>query len=423
MIKFFKRKKSNDITPRHDPGSFYDHLVGTRNYDLSFSLLIEYYETCSPVADAIDRICKAFSNLQPYLFDKHTNEFVDTPIFEVLDNPNLYMTRHQFLFNIAATYLITGNLFLTATGLTKLQGLNYVESQYLTLHKDHRGFANKVYVSKSYQTNTYTFNDKTEFYISGNNITRATLAQAYNPKGLQDTSNFGTSKLAAISKEIEQYRLVADHNISLLGKGAKVSGILSTSSLSDDQYERMKSQVNNYFSGAANAGRVMVLENGLNFSNATMSNTDMDYKTMRSAVEMSIYKRLEIPTALINESSMTYSNLEVANLMLFDSAVLPLADTLYQHLQDLIFSFYKLDSSRYKVTYDVNEIPALRFRNTQIIKEKASTGAYTYNEIRQMFGDNKLMEGGDDVYITSTQVPAGGDYADDTTDTTDTTDK
>ncbi|WP_018300124.1 phage portal protein [Fangia hongkongensis] len=412
---FFSRKnkkqkleqKSYDALSNFCEESFSNYLFSGSNYDLGFILLNSYYKKCGPVNDAIDRIAKEFSSIEPKLYDKEKKEFIDTNILSILDNPNVSMNKCQFLKNIAITYLVTGNILLTASGVTKIQELSYIEPQYVTIQSNKLNDIDYILVNKDYYSDKFTVKETSDsnFLISQNQNKIGVFLREYNTS-YNYSNQFGLSRLLPISEDIEQYLLSADHNKSILKKGARLSGTLTTeNALNDDQVERLKEQISRYYSGTANAGNVMVLESGLKFTGTTMTNVDMDYKSMRDSVVTMIYRKLEIPLALISETSMTYNNLAVANLMLYDNAVLPLAKMIYSHLEDLIFYHTNTDSDRYQITYDENSIPALAFRKSQIIQQKSDSNAYTFNEIRAMRGDPRLDSGGDEIYMPSNNIP------------------
>jgi HK97 family phage portal protein len=390
--------------------SFYDHLIGENQSDLSFWMLYRYYQKASPVADSIDRIAKEFSAIEPQIYDKENNEFINTNFLGVIENPNLMMTKHQFLFNLAATYLITGNVLLYGTGISKLQELNYVEPNYLTLQSDNLNILQSITVNKQTYNQTYKLQElnDTEFYVAQNQIAR--FIRNYSPY-FSYSNQWGISRLCAISFEIEQFMFSSVHNLALLGNTVKPSGIVEMPGvLSPDQEDRLEAQIRSFYSGASNTAKVLLLDNGMEFKPIN-NRLDSDFQTLRQNVETSIYRRLEIPMALVSNQAMTFNNLEVANLMLYDNAVLPLTKILYKQLQDIIFYYNKINPERYCITYDPNSIEALAIRKSQLVKDKVESGSYTYNEIRQMYGDERLSEGGDTIYIQSTLIPAAeNDY-------------
>lgn len=386
--------------------SFYEYLIGQNQTDLSKRLLFCYYQKASPVADAIDRIAKEFASIEPKIYDKKNAEFVDTPFLQVLENPNLMMSKHQFLYNIAVNYSVSGDLFVYGTGISKLQELNYIEPFYLTLYSNSLNQLERIAVNKEFYTQDYTMKEINgeSFYIAKNQLGR--FVRAYSPY-YSYGNQWGLSRLSAVSFEIEQFIFSSIHNLALLNNTVKPSLIVSPDSdmgITEDEYDRLQAQVESFLAGSTNAGKTLLMNQKM--STSVLNNkVDSDFQVLRKNVETAIYRRLDIPLALVTDSAMTFNNLEVANLMLYDNAVLPLAKLLYKQLQDIIFYYGKIDSEQYEITYDPNDIEALALRKSQLIDQKRNTGAYTFNELRQMYGDERLASGGDDIYVQSTQIP------------------
>jgi hypothetical protein len=69
-------------------GSYYTPLDNYR----------EYYDKCSPLADMIDLLSDIISNAEIFEIDKDTNEIKkDTEFIRLLNNPNPYQTRTEFI--------------------------------------------------------------------------------------------------------------------------------------------------------------------------------------------------------------------------------------------------------------------------------------------------------------------------------------
>lgn len=404
---FFKKKKAilwhKSLCVKGT--SHHNFLWETCKHDSSFNVLYAYYRDAAPVADAIDRVAKEFASIEPKIYDSLQDKFVENDFLQVLENPNSTMTKHQFLMNIAINYQICNNLLIYGTGVSKLQELDYVEPNYLNLYADQFNRLERIVVNKGTYSQEYRQKSLNNdgFFIAPNQVAR--FLRGYNTS-FCGNRQFALSKLASISYEIEQFLAASNHNLALMGNMVKPSAILESQvSLDQTQQDALREHLRQFYSGSDNAGQALLLPDGIKF-NELNTRTDSDFQVLRENVERSIYKRLEIPIALISNSAMTFNNLQVANLQLYDSAVLPLTRTLYKQLQDIIFYYGKIDPKRYCIWYDVNEIEALSVRKSQIIKDKASTNSYTMNEIRQMYGDKDLDADGNTVYIQSTMIPA-----------------
>jgi hypothetical protein len=105
---------------------------------------------------------------------------------------------------------------------------------------------------------------------------------------------------------------------------------------------------------------------------------------------------------------MTYSNYAEAKLTLYDNGVLPLTKDLYECLARVLYPRFKMDTTRFTLFYDENEIPALAPRRDDAIKKKKDTGVLTIDELRGLQGYAPLEEGaGAVLYQPAMLIPVG----------------
>jgi HK97 family phage portal protein len=101
---------------------------------------------------------------------------------------------------------------------------------------------------------------------------------------LDDT--YGMAPLQAAQQSLDIHNAAASWNKSLLDNAARPSGALvyssAAGSLTSQQFERLKEELELGFQGAANAGRPMVLEGGLDWKTIAMSPKDMDLSRPRT---------------------------------------------------------------------------------------------------------------------------------------------
>ena len=171
--------------------------------------------------------------------------------------------------------------------------------------------------------------------------------------------------------------------------------------MSDDAYERARKEFQQFYSGAENAGKVLIFE-GANakFEAFNLSPKDMDYAKLVEWVENALYRRLKIPRALVSDKAMTYNNLREAKMQLYEFAIFPALDMILEGLSDLIFGRAK-DGSRYELFYDVKDIDAFAEKQMEIDENIVRLGITTYNEARNKFNLVDLDENGDTVFAPS----------------------
>jgi HK97 family phage portal protein len=140
----------------------------------------------------------------------------------------------------------------------------------------------------------------------------------------------GAGCLAPAAGAVAVHNAAARWNQALLDNAARPSGALmyqpgDGSTLSPAQYERLRSEMEAAFSGAANAGRPMLLEGGLTWQALSLSPAEMDFAGMREAAARDIALALGVPPLLLGlKGDNTYANYREANVALWRLTLLPL---------------------------------------------------------------------------------------------------
>jgi HK97 family phage portal protein len=144
--------------------------------------------------------------------------------------------------------------------------------------------------------------------------------------------HYGLGCLGAASGPIAIHNAATRWNKALLDNAARPSGALvyepgeAGTTLSGEQFDRLKAEMEASFSGAPNAGRPMLLEGGLRWQSMSLSPTDMDFIALKSGAARDIALAFGVPPMLLGlPGDATYANYREANKALWRSGVLPLA--------------------------------------------------------------------------------------------------
>lgn len=140
----------------------------------------------------------------------------------------------------------------------------------------------------------------------------------------------GAGCLGAAASAVAVHNAATRWNKALLDNAARPSGALvyqpgDGSTLSPDQFQRLKHEMEAAFAGAANAGRPMLLEGGLSWQALSLSPAEMDFAGMREAAARDIALALGVPPLLLGmKGDNTYANYREANVALWRLTLLPL---------------------------------------------------------------------------------------------------
>ncbi len=130
---------------------------------------------------------------------------------------------------------------------------------------------------------------------------------------------------------VDTHNAAARWNKALLDNAARPSGALVYAGpegfvLADQQFERLKRELDEQYQGTRNAGRPMILEGGLDWKPMSLSPKDMDFMEAKHAAAREIALAFGVPPMLLAiPGDNTYSNYQEAGRVFWRQTVLPLA--------------------------------------------------------------------------------------------------
>jgi hypothetical protein len=143
--------------------------------------------------------------------------------------------------------------------------------------------------------------------------------------------HYGMSPIEAAATAIDIHNTAAGWNKALLDNSARPSGALvyaaSNGQMTDDQFTRLKSELETNFQGARAAGRPLLLEGGLDWKPLSLSPKDMDFIEAKNAAAREIALAIGVPPMLLGiPGDNTYSNYQEAQRAFWRQTVLPLVN-------------------------------------------------------------------------------------------------
>jgi len=377
-----------------------------------------YYNKVSPVADACNMIAKEFANIPIVLQNIKSKEFIKevdpnipvSKVLELLENPNNDLTGSDLKKQIALSFIVTGNNYLIVNARDKLSEpleLLWLQPQSATISRSN--FTKHIYTTEDELI--INFSNTALDYRLYNNVGTFEIWHTRNFNSDYSVNNpYGRSPLDPIYYEIEQFLNGNIHNNSLLKNGARPSGVLipeveSSFDLFDDvNYEKIKKEIRDYYTGSNNAGNVLILDGAKDFKELSINNKDMDFEKLKTQVSQQIYANLDIPKPLISERTMTYSNFKEALYMLYYLNIIPLTNYLLQQLTMFLMHRYK-NGEQYKLTFDPRDIPALQVVQDVQLERLHKLGIINLNEARLLADYDEIGTDGNKYYVSKSVVP------------------
>ncbi len=212
---------------------------------------------------------------------------------------------------------------------------------------------------------------------------------------------YGLSPIEAAAYSIDQHNQASAWNQAMLQNGARPSGAIvvksakdgSGGSLSQEQYQRLKVQINDHYSGSINAGRPILLEGGLEWKEMSLSPRDMDFIESKHSSARDIALAFGVPPQLLGiPGDNTYSNLVEARLSLWEQTVLPTLENIICHLNSWLTPKFGEDLC---LSYDKDAIEILMEKRQKLWKYLENASFMTLNEKREAFGLPPLPGGGE----------------------------
>ncbi len=372
------------------------------------------YEQSTAVSVPINIIADHFSQIEPVLmFD---GEFTpDHDVIRRLTQPSPDYTGTLFREALGKNYLIAGETECVALGGVTRPPVELVpiNPREVSVIEGEDGRSAVFAVAGNTLTGAYTRKraGNTVRFYQGNQLE---CKQIRNFSTKSHSLLRGQSLLVAASNEARQHILGGKHNVSLLKKGARPSLVMHyASDTSIDEFEESKATIEAAVSGYDNAGKVIVTEGGqLQVEQMSTSNVDMDFGKLQDMAKQAVALQYHVPLPLITTDATTLNNYQVALLALYDDAVLPLAGRIFGGLSDFLLPRYGLDPSRYRITYNPDQITALQARRLDELKVRSDLQIESDNELRELLG-REPYEGGEVMRKPANLVPVGSDLFND----------
>ncbi|MEL6735845.1 MAG: phage portal protein, partial [Pseudomonadota bacterium] len=226
----------------------------------------------------------------------------------------------ELIEELVGHYLLSGNAYVHARMIgDAVGGLASLRPDRMTVKTDRAGWPTGF---------DYTNGTQRLHFPSR---TASGVAPVLHLKSFHPTDDhYGLAPLQAAATAIDIHNAASAWNKALLDNAARPSGALvyqaSGGKLSDLQFERLKTELEDGFQGARNAGRPLLLEGGLDWKSMGLSPRDMDFLEAKNGAAREIALAIGVPPMLLGiPGDNTFANYKEANRAFWRQTVLPLA--------------------------------------------------------------------------------------------------
>ncbi|KJV63534.1 MULTISPECIES: phage portal protein [Ehrlichia] len=304
-------------------------------------------------------------------------------LLKLISRPNNTTSKSEFIEGILTYKLIGGNAYILM-----IENHDMLPRELHLLRPDRveiiPGKDNRPY-SYRYSINNCNYNYKI------NKLTNC--SQILHIKNFHPLNDYyGLSPIEAASYSIDQHNQAGSWNQAMLQNGARPSGALivnakgnnNNGSLTQEQYTRLKSQVDEFYSGPRNAGRPILLEGGLDWKEMSLSPKDMDFIESKHSSARDIALAFGVPPQLLGiPGDNTYNNLMEARLSLWEQTILPHLDNIISHFNNWLAPKF---GNNIFLSYNKDSISVLTEKRKQLWQYVENATFMTINEKRAAFG-------------------------------------
>ena len=198
----------------------------------------------------------------------------------------------------------------------------------------------------------------------------------------------GLAPLGPARKALDLHNGGADWQKALIDNSARPSGALvygkDGARLTDEQFDRLKTELESAHSGAMNAGRPLLLEGGLDWKPMSLTPADMDFREARNMAAREIALAFGVPPMLLGiPGDNTYSNYKEAHSAFWKLTVIPLAERVAGSLSAWIGPRFGLDV---EIRCALERTPALAGERTEHWARLDAVSFLSVDEKRSLAG-------------------------------------
>jgi HK97 family phage portal protein len=307
------------------------------------------------------------------------------PLTRLLTRPNPRQDGGVFFEMLYAHLLLAGNAYIEAVALgDQLRELYALRPDRIKVVPGADGWA------ESY-----------EYSVGGRGVRFDQLASPLPPilhltffHPLDD--HYGLAPIEAAAVAVDTHNSAARWNKALLDNAARPSGALvfagaDGSMLSEQQFDRLKRELDDTYAGAANAGRPMLLEGGLDWKAMSLTPKDMDFLEAKHTAAREIALAFGVPPMLLGiPGDNTFANYAEANRSFFRQTVLPLASRTGNAIAQWLAPQF---GDGIRVVVDTDRIDALAADRAALWDRVSNAAFLTLNEKREAVGYGPVSNG------------------------------
>lgn len=397
MFEWFKRKPQQEKESRTGSIIYREGLnakwqmAGDKTGAADYAK--EGYQKNVVAFQAINKRANAVAALPWVVKRRNGEELTEHPLLKLLENPNPLQSGSEFMRAAVGFFSISGNCYLERVMAGKQpRELYALRPDRMRVIPSSTGFPGGYVYSVGQNSLKFEADPRT-----GDSDIRH--LKTFNP--LDDW--YGMSPLMAGAFAVDQHNEGMSWIQALLQNSAAPSGILEytgDSEMTDDQYARLKADVEEKYSGSRNAGRPLIGDS-IKWTQMGLSPVDMTIIETKYSSARDISLALEVPPLLLNiPGDSTYSNYKEARLAFYEETVIPLGEFFADEINAWLSPFFP----DVELDFDKDQIPAIAEKRMDLWAMADRATDLTINERRAIKGYEEIPDG-DQILVNAGLVP------------------
>ena len=340
------------------------------------------YERNPIVHRAVRLIAESAASI-PWTAFENDREDPQHPALALLRQPNPSDVGSNFLEQIYSNLLLFGNAYIEGARVdSQLRELYCLRPDRMSVAPGPNGWPSAY-----------------DYMVAGDRVRYTLVPGAPAPilhlklfHPLDD--HYGFPPLAAAQSALDVHNTASLWNKALLENAARPSGALVYSgpagaSMSEDQFDRLRKELDENFSGPTNSGRPLLLEGGLDWKTLSLSPKDMDFIEAKSIAAREIALAFGVPPLLLGlPGDNTHSNFQEANRAFWRQTIIPLVARTLKSFE----AWMSADFGQFRLDYNVDRVDALAQERNLEWSRVAAADFLTQAEKREAVGYAPLPE-------------------------------
>lgn len=347
ILDRFRRKNVNEnrATPAVSYGSF-----SITSFFGDGELVTEEQAMKIPsVAASVELITSSIAQLPIYLYKENEKGEVikipDNRVFLLNDEPNELINGYNFKKQIVKDYLFHGASYTKVERVRNdVIALYELPIEEVTITKYRNGYKYSAVINLVYINNA------------------STKQLEFQPEELviilkdSDDGVIGNGILKNNSDAIKIAIDEQNYTNNILKNGALPIGVLkSATRLTDAVVNKLRASWQTLYGGATNAGKTIILEEGLDYKSISLNPEEMELTNTRKNTIAEIARIFSVPESMINAAANKYASNEQNNLYFLQYCIAPIINAIEAALNKSLL----LESEKeqgYYFRFDTSEI-------------------------------------------------------------------